>query len=142
MIPRYILTIYMLLLLFSVLTPTPISTLPMLTAVTLCVVFGCLEAGAALTIYGPTGQIPTPVISASSASSAASATATLGAYNDIVLNAPPIPSPAPPTQFDVVLQNSAQDVPGISIPHSGDFYGFSIEMSVIDQLSMLNLLQL
>ncbi|KAJ7227459.1 glycoside hydrolase family 79 protein [Mycena pura] len=54
------------------------------------------------------------------------------AYDTTVLNAPPVPTPAPPTQF--TQQLSSSPVPGLSINHGGHFYGFSIEFSVINQI--------
>jgi hypothetical protein len=47
-----------------------------------------------------------------------------------VLNPPPPPA-AFNTQFDIQLQH---DTPGLSIPQSGAFVGFSIEMSVANQI--------
>lgn len=56
------------------------------------------------------------------------------AFNPIVLAPPPLPTPAPPTQFPMIVPNSAQNMPGLSLSHSGDFLGFSIEMSVITSI--------
>ena len=84
---------------------------------------------ASVTVYGqqPIGQTQTQ--------SAGSATYTgYQAYNPTVLIPPPLPSPAPPTQFNVGLQQSAAQVSGISIPVNGSFWGFSIETSVITQV--------
>jgi hypothetical protein len=47
-----------------------------------------------------------------------------------VLNPPPPPI-AFNTQFDIQLQSNT---PGLSIPQSGAFVGFSIEMSVANQI--------
>lgn len=58
----------------------------------------------------------------------------LAAYNDTVLNPPPIPDPRPGTAFTLVLPESRDGVYGLSIPQQGAFLGFSIEMSVINQL--------
>ncbi|OCH90122.1 hypothetical protein OBBRIDRAFT_793583 [Obba rivulosa] len=60
------------------------------------------------------------------------------AFNPVILAPPPLPSPAPPTQFTVQLPNNAQNQPGLSIPQSGSFLGFSIEMSVVTQVIGLN----
>lgn len=57
------------------------------------------------------------------------------AFNPIILAPPPVPSPPIPTQFTLSLANNAQDVQGLSIEQSGSFLGFSIEMSVADQVS-------
>lgn len=59
----------------------------------------------------------------------------LAAYNNIYLEPPAIPSPAPATQFAIGVPTSAQLMNGLSIPQSGSFFGFSIEMSVANQLS-------
>ena len=58
------------------------------------------------------------------------------AFNTIVLNAPPVPQPPPPTKFGISLQSNAAGVLGLSIPHPGSFYGFSIEMSVANQIGV------
>jgi hypothetical protein len=47
-----------------------------------------------------------------------------------LLNPPP-PPVSLNTQFDIQLQH---DTPGLSIPQSGAFVGFSIEMSVANQI--------
>lgn len=67
---------------------------------------------------------------------AAAANYTAAAYDDpTVLTPPPVPSPAPPTQFSIQLNNSANAVQNLSIPLSGGFLGFSVEFSVINQVS-------
>lgn len=91
-----------------------------------------------VTVYGPTGAIGLSTSTTSVTSTADGAAYTgdaAAAYNQVVLQAPPVPQPPPPTQFSIQLQNSAANVPGLSIPQRGDFYGFSIEMSVADQIS-------
>ncbi|KAJ7167217.1 hypothetical protein C8R43DRAFT_877674, partial [Mycena crocata] len=45
---------------------------------------------------------------------------------------PPVPTPAVPSTFNIQLQTGG--TPGASIPQSGDFVGFSIEMSVSNQV--------
>ncbi|KAI0830341.1 glycoside hydrolase superfamily [Trametes gibbosa] len=95
---------------------------------------------AAVTVYGPLGaQTPT----GSAASSGAAPSATLGnaawvnhlnAYNNVRLKAPPLPDPLPPAQFAITIPSQAQNVPNLSIPQRGDFWGFSIEMSVVQQV--------
>ena len=63
------------------------------------------------------------------------ATSTSPAYNDTRLVPPPIPNPAPPNDFTLTLEQNANVVPGLSIPHVGaGFWGFSIEMSVANQV--------
>ncbi|KAK0480722.1 hypothetical protein IW261DRAFT_1137525 [Armillaria novae-zelandiae] len=56
----------------------------------------------------------------------------LNAYNPILLNPPPPPDPAPATAFFIQLVNGG--TPGASIPQPGQFFGFSIEMSVANQV--------
>lgn len=56
--------------------------------------------------------------------------ASSGAAAHTVLNPPP-PPVAFNTQFDIQLQS---DTPGLSVPQSGAFVGFSIEMSVVNQI--------
>ncbi|KAJ7826325.1 glycoside hydrolase family 79 protein [Mycena leptocephala] len=64
------------------------------------------------------------------ASSAAAASYTgAAAYDPTILTPPPVPDPAPPTTF--FQQLSSAPVPGLSIPQSGYFFGFSVEFSVI-----------
>ena len=59
----------------------------------------------------------------------------LAAYNPIYMLPPAIPNPPPPNQFAIGVPTSAQLMNGLSIPQKGSFFGFSIEMSVADQLS-------
>jgi hypothetical protein len=83
-----------------------------------------------VTVYS---QIP---FGASATASGAAASYTgAAAYDPTVLAAPALPNPLPATQFTLQLQQSAAAVPGLSILQSGSFYGFSIEMSVINQVS-------
>lgn len=91
------------------------------------------SARAEITVYGqiPLGQQSTTVTD----TSAAAAQTTAAAYNDTVLDPPPIPDPAPATAFTLELQSASSSVEGLSIPQRGNFYGFSIEMSVITQVS-------
>ncbi len=84
---------------------------------------------ASVTVYG---QLPL----AQTNTAYRSSPTTLAAYNDTVLAPPPIPSPAPPQEFLMVLQQTADAVRGLSIPHTGglSFFGFSIETSVVSQV--------
>ena len=108
----------------------------------LLTVLSLLAAVQCVTVYGPTGRIGLTTSTTSSATSTAPGAAYTGdgaaAYNQVVLQPPPVPQPAPPTQFGIQLQGSAQYVTGLSIPQSGAFYGFSIEMSVVDQIGALS----
>ena len=92
----------------------------------------------AVTIYGQQGiSMPSGV------SSTAVPTATAGldwisglaAYNNVSLAAPTLPDPMPATEFTVQVMGSAQNVNGLSVKQSGDFLGFSIEMSVVEPVS-------
>ena len=93
----------------------------------------------AVTVYGPAGaERPSGTLS----SGAPEATlgnigwvSALNAYNNVRLQPPPLPSPMPATSFALALPNQAQHMAGLSIPQRGDFYGFSIEMSVVEQVS-------
>ncbi|KAJ7092343.1 glycoside hydrolase family 79 protein [Mycena belliarum] len=79
-----------------------------------------------VTVYG---QIPIGI------TSAADPTATRpAAYNDTTLTPPPIPNPPIGTRFTLALQATSAGVYPLSIPLKGTFYGFSVEMSVINQL--------
>ena len=97
------------------------------------------QVAASVTAYGVEGPlqvaaaVPTDGSTTTSAATNAWYTA-LPVYNDVILQAPALPSPAPAMQFGADVQSSAQNVVGISIQHQPGFYGFSIEMSVIDQV--------
>lgn len=114
----------------------------MLTMHVLLLLSYCVAAvSAAVTVYGTQGVLAPDLPSGSGGT--ASATFSVApsmytnapAFNDVVLTPPPIPVPPPPTQFSQLLASNAQNVPGLSIQHTGDFLGFSIEMSVGDQIS-------
>lgn len=92
----------------------------------------------AITVYGVGGaslQSISTTASASASMSAVPAGYTPPALKTVMLTPPPVPSPIPSMSFTVELQNSADNVPGLSIPQSGAFYGFSIEMSIVNQVS-------
>lgn len=57
----------------------------------------------------------------------------LAAYNPTTLIPPSLPSPLPSAAFNIQL-GTADTVQGMSIKHPNPFYGFSIEMSVTNQL--------
>ena len=98
-----------------------------------------LPHASAVTIYNQDGA--TVVSGAATQTGAASATATtswlssLAAYNNVTLTPPALPSPMPSTAFAISVMNSAQDVNGLGIQQGGDFFGFSVEMSVVTQVS-------
>ncbi|TFK36088.1 hypothetical protein BDQ12DRAFT_737177 [Crucibulum laeve] len=86
-------------------------------------------SSAEVTVWYQQGQ--EPLASTTSSGSAAAYTGA-AAYNPTVLTAPAPPNPAISTQFAIQLQNGG--TPGVSIPQSGSFFGFSIEMSVVNQV--------
>ncbi|KAH0833859.1 glycoside hydrolase family 79 protein [Lanmaoa asiatica] len=88
-------------------------------------------AHASVTVYGPHVQQPYGTVTAASASYTDPAS-----YDGVILTPPPLPNPLPPTSFGVQLQTGA--VSGLSIPHQGSFFGFSIELSVATQVLGLN----
>jgi hypothetical protein len=90
--------------------------------------FICL-ARASVTVYS---QQP---LGAGTATAAAANFTGHAAYDPTVLTAPAVPSPAPSTQFFLQLNSAPNAVQGLSIPLSGDFLGFSIEFSVVNQVS-------
>ena len=100
----------------------------------------CSHHVLAVTVYGQQGMtIPSGL--ASTDSSAATATAAaldwlsdLEAYNTVTLTAPTLPTPVP-SAFGITVQNSGASVSGMSVQQKGDFFGFSIEMSVVQQVS-------
>ena len=68
-------------------------------------------------------------------SSAAAANYTgAAAYDPTVLTAPAIPIPPPPNTFFIQLFSSNSSQGGLSILQEGSFLGFSIEMSVVNQV--------
>lgn len=83
---------------------------------------------ASVTVYSqlPLGQATVTAAAANYTGAAA--------YDPTVLNPPPIPNPAPGTQPFIQLFNSNTSQSRLSIPISGSFYGFSIEMSVANQV--------
>lgn len=89
-------------------------------------------ARASVTVYSqaPLGQ---PTASGSATAEAANYTGS-AAYDPTVLKAPGIPDPAPPKTFFLQLLNSNTTQGGLSMVHTGAFFGFSIEMSVVNQV--------
>lgn len=83
----------------------------------------------AITIYG---QLP---LQQTATDSAFAPQKTLAAWDKTELLPPALPSPKPSVAFTLNLQRDAAGVNGLSIPHVGvGFWGFSIEMSVINQV--------
>ncbi|TCD66252.1 hypothetical protein EIP91_001615 [Steccherinum ochraceum] len=91
-----------------------------------------LQGAQAVTVYFQNGAVVNPTGAVTSTAVAAQYTND-AAFNNLVLTAPPVPSPAPPQQFTIQLQQSGQNVQGLSIQHTGPFFGFSIEFSVVTQ---------
>ncbi|EPQ55987.1 glycoside hydrolase family 79 protein [Gloeophyllum trabeum ATCC 11539] len=83
---------------------------------------------ASVTVYS---QIP--LAGTTTAAAAAANYTGAAAYDPTVLQAPAVPSDVP-TNFQIQLQTNAANVNGLSIPQSGAFWGFSIEMSVVTQV--------
>ncbi|KAJ7434772.1 glycoside hydrolase family 79 protein [Mycena galericulata] len=89
-------------------------------------------ANAEVTVYLAPGQVPLGAAASASGTAAAAAYSGAAAYNPTTLLPPPIPSPPVPSSFPVQLQNGG--TPGASIQQPGDFMGFSVEMSVSNQV--------
>lgn len=95
---------------------------------------------AALTVYGLNGQVQQQTLADGQPATSVTTSATtaaftsIPAYNDVVLQAPPVPTDLT-TQFSVPVSNSAQGVPNLSIQQKPGFFGFSIEFSVVNQVS-------
>jgi hypothetical protein len=80
-----------------------------------------------VTVYYVPGQSPFQTTTASAANYTGAA-----AYNPTVLTPPPVPTDLN-TNFAIQLSNGGTP-PGASIPQLGQFFGFSIEMSVVNQV--------
>jgi len=79
-----------------------------------------------ITVYYLQGQNPFQTTTAAAADYTGAA-----AYNPTILTPPPVPSDLA-TMFPIQLVSGG--TPGVSIPQTGQFFGFSIEMSVINQV--------
>lgn len=90
-----------------------------------------LNTARAVTVYG---QIPLGQTSTASGPQATQKPLQ-AAYDETLLTPPALPNDRAPTAFTLNLQANNATVPQLSIPQHGSFYGFSIEMSVITQLS-------
>lgn len=89
------------------------------------------SVNASVTIYTQITFADGTVPTISSAAPSSTAT-THAAYDPTVLTPPPIPQPAIPTTYDLQLLSGGMS--GLSIPQSGAFLGFSVELSVADQV--------
>lgn len=95
-----------------------------LLAASACALFA--QSALAVTVYGQT-----PLGATQTLQPGATYTG-LPAYDPTVLNPPPMaPIPGP---YSLQLTNDVNAVGGVSIPLNGTFYGFSIEMSVVNQI--------
>ncbi|KAI0702821.1 glycoside hydrolase family 79 protein [Cerioporus squamosus] len=101
----------------------------------LCTLLTAVAGAQAITVYGQAGQQQQTIGTSTGTATSALPSSTLAAYDTLVLNPPPLPNPLPPNQFGVQLAADAINVNGLSIPQSGAFYGFSVEMSVVTQVS-------
>ncbi|KAI0369500.1 hypothetical protein BV20DRAFT_946072 [Pilatotrama ljubarskyi] len=105
-----------------------------------CLLFVCFSlsyAFASVTVYGPFGPERPSGVSGAAPSATQGNTDwlnVLNAYNDVRLQPPPLPTPLPPLAFPITVPSQAQNMPGLSVPQRGDFWGFSIEMSVVEQV--------
>ncbi|KAI9454225.1 hypothetical protein BJY52DRAFT_765579 [Lactarius psammicola] len=86
-------------------------------------------------IYQPKNQVIFGGSAANYTNTGAAAANYTGAaaYDPTVLNPPAVPNPPIPTQVPVQLTSSG-GIPNLSIPQNGGFFGFSIEMSVSNQV--------
>lgn len=84
------------------------------------------QSALAITIYG---QIP---LGATRTAQPNSSYTGLPAYDTTTLT-PPVISPLP-SPYSLQLTNDVNAVPGVSIPMNGTFFGFSIEVSVVNQI--------
>ena len=103
----------------------------------LALALACAPSARAITVYNQVGQqvIGTGTDTASGASATPTNVLTSAAYDTLVLNPPALPDPLPANAFALQLVQDAAGVNGLSIPVSGAFYGFSVEMSVVTQAS-------
>lgn len=101
--------------------------------------FYFLAATASVTVYNTPGQAALGATTATTSADLSTYTGSgLGAYDPTVLNPPAVPDPAPPTSFNIQLLSTGTT--GLSIPLDGNFLGFSIEFSVITQVSECDLM--
>jgi hypothetical protein len=98
--------------------------------------FFFLSEAADYAIYQPKSQVifggSALHLTATSSASAANFTGA-AAYDLTVLTPPPVPNPPIPSQIPIQLTSSG-GIANLSIPQNGAFFGFSIEMSVSNQV--------
>ena len=105
-------------------------------------------ASADVTIYGLTGQttvdpelalggstyVPEPTTTSYVTTHGPPQYTGLAAYNPVYMYPPAIPEPPPANQFAIGVPNDAALMEGLSVRQQGNFFGFSIEMSVATQM--------
>ncbi|KAJ7580128.1 hypothetical protein C8J56DRAFT_795631 [Mycena floridula] len=87
-------------------------------------------SSADITVYYAPGQVPFGTATVSVGGAAVFTGAAV--YNTTTLAPPSVPTNPPATSFPIQLQNSGTT--GLSIPQAAGFLGFSIEMSVANQV--------
>ncbi|VDC03068.1 unnamed protein product [Peniophora sp. CBMAI 1063] len=93
------------------------------------------HVSAQVTVYKPLQQVIFNGVSSAASSTVTAAAASYtgaAAYNTTQLQPPAVPNPAINTTIDVALTSGA--LPVMSLAQSGAFFGFSIEMSVVNQM--------
>lgn len=85
---------------------------------------------ATVTLYPTQGQ--KPLTASTNTGNTATPTATGGVNSNVRLTPPPVPSPLPAMTFPIQLQTSG--TVNLSIPQFPGFMGFSLEMSVANQV--------
>jgi hypothetical protein len=104
----------------------------MLRTLALLLAAAVAAVGAQVTIYN---QTPLKQASRSGTASAAAASYTVHSVYDLkVLDPPALPSPMPALAFTVWMNANNQSVANLSIPVPGNFFGFSVEFSVVNQV--------
>ena len=92
-------------------------------------------ASAQVTVYKPVQQVIFNGVSSAASSSVTAAAASYtgaAAYNTTQLQPPAVPNPPINTTIDIALTSGA--LPVMSLAQNGGFFGFSIEMSVVNQM--------
>ncbi|KAF8970658.1 glycoside hydrolase family 79 protein [Flammula alnicola] len=89
------------------------------------------RCSASVTIYNQNGQTTLGVAATTVSANPANYTG-LEAYSPVTLTPPSPPGTAMPTSFALPMATSVPA--GASIPQNGSFFGFSIEMSVVNQV--------
>lgn len=96
----------------------------LLLAASSCALFA--QSALAVTVYGQTPLGATQTLPPGAIYTG------LPAYDPTILNPPPVN--ATPGPYSLQLTNDVNAMSGVSIPMNGTFYGFSIEMSVVNQI--------